>query len=103
VRVDGKADGVRRFAGIYPAVPIDAGSHVVEFRYVSPATIAGIIASLAAAVLIAVLAAQPAVGLRSWWVGLVAVALATFFGLSAYRHMYGGPSMGTRCTWSFPP
>jgi hypothetical protein len=100
-KIDGKNAPVYRCNAIEHAVRILPGKHSIEFRYLSPATIAGIVvSSLALVVIIWYLCRNPAMA-KIRWPAMIATVVICVLGPSVVCYsFYNGGNIGTKYAWT---
>jgi hypothetical protein len=98
--VNGAASEVYRANGAAMAVAVPAGGSEVEFRFRSPAAVAGFLVSMAAVAAAIALSAMRLPNRRRRILAMCAApAIATTLFLCWHTRLYGGSHLGTRYQW----
>jgi hypothetical protein len=99
VEIDGKPGRLQRVEAVYPAVELPPGDHDVEFRFESPASIAGMVGLLGGIAGLAIYALWSVFPRRRALMGLTVVIPVAAAGGLWYRSLYWGPSAETHYVW----
>jgi len=94
--VDGHEVAVTRADAIFPAVPVKAGAHRIEFRFVSWSFELGV----GIALVTALVWASAALRLRPWVAVLAGAIVLGGAGVELNRWLYDGPSFRTTYHWA---